>query len=335
MEKTAQLRRAAIIAFSTSFTLLAAKFFAFYLTGSKAVLSDAIESIINVITGFFLLISINISTMPADEDHPYGHGKIEAFSAGLEGGLITLAGIMILVEAIPSFFSPSLPQNINSGILILFGAGTINMLVGMYLLHSGKKLKSEALTADGRHLLTDFYTSAGVIIGLMLVKFSGIVWLDPFVACLVAFNILIHGVRLFRNSLRNLMDEADPEFLERVVEALNKIPKTGWTAPHKLRSIRSGRHHHVDLHISLPNHWPLYKVHETQEELTKALLEALDEEGDVMVHVDPCESSYCYCCDVEPCPDRVCDSEGLDEWTVHEVTAPRPENNNSDPDKNI
>ncbi len=324
MSNIIQLRRAALIAFCTSLVVLSVKFIAFFLTGSKAILSDAIESIINVITGGFLMISIAVSTQPVDENHPYGHGKIEAFSAGLEGGLIILAGIMILLEALPAFFNPLPPENIEQGLGLVFGAGIVNLLVGIYLLHSGKKLKSDALAADGKHLMTDFYTSGGVILGLLLFRFTGWIWIDPLVACLVAINILIPGFFLVRNSAKNLMNEADQSFLERVVDGLNLIKKPGWLFPHKLRSIRSGRYHHVDLHISFPRYWSLDKIHSAEEGLTKTLLEVIGEEGDVMIHADPCIQEYCENCDVEPCPERTQKTKGTKDWTVQEVLSSRP-----------
>jgi cation diffusion facilitator family transporter len=314
---------AARLAFITSLLLLVAKFGAYYLTDSKAVLADAIESIINVVTGAFLVLSIMVSTRPVDENHPYGHGKIEAFSAGLEGGLIVLAAIMILVEAVPAFFAPHPPANLSSGIFILAGAGIINLAVGIFLLHTGKTLKSEALRADGRHLLTDFYTSGGVIIGLVLYQITGLVWIDPLVACLVAVNILIPGTRLLKNSMKNLMNEADPELLGRVVEGLNKIKKPGWLYPHKLRALRSGRYHHVDLHISLPHYWSLSQVHEAEQEITEALLEAIGEEGDIMIHVDPCEPPYCTVCEIDTCKERHTEFTSSPNWTVQEVVSAR------------
>ena len=323
MDNIRSLRMAARLAFITSLLLLMAKFGAYYLTGSKAVFSDAIESIINVVTGAFLMLSIMVSTRPVDENHPYGHGKIEAFSAGLEGGLIILAAIMILVEAIPGFFAPSPPKNLGYGIFILGGAGIINLAVGIFLLRTGKRHKSEALHADGRHLLTDFYTSAGVIIGLVLYQITGLVWIDPLVACLVAINILIPGTRLFNNSIKNLMNEADPELLDRIVKGLNKIKKPGWLYPHKLRALRSGRYHHVDLHISLPHYWSLSQVHEAEKEITEALLEAIGEEGDIMIHVDPCEPPYCPVCGINSCKVRHAEFASSSDWTVQEVVSAR------------
>ncbi len=326
MKNNHAMQKAARLAFITSLTLLLAKFGAYYLTDSKAVLSDAIESTINVVTAAFLMLSISVSSKPVDKNHPYGHGKIESFSAGLEGGLIILAAVIIFVEAIPAFFAPQQPQNLGAGIYILGGAGIINLIVGTYLLRAGNKYKSDALSADGRHLLTDFYTSAGVIIGLLLYILTGYLWLDPFVACLVALNILIPGIKLFSQSFKNLMDEADPELLERIVQGLNTIKKPGWLYPHKLRALRSGRYHHVDLHISLPHYWTLTQVHEAEQEITKALLEAIGEEGDIMIHVDPCEPPYCPVCEVDDCSERKTDFSSAAQWSVKEVISARAVN---------
>ena len=155
MKNNHAMRRAARLAFITSLTLLLAKFGAYYLTDSKAVLSDAVESIINVVTAAFLMLSISVSSKPVDESHPYGHGKIESFSAGLEGGLIIIAAVVILLEAVPAFFTPQPPRHLGHGLYILGGAGAINLVVGTYLVHAGRKYGSDALSADGRHLLID------------------------------------------------------------------------------------------------------------------------------------------------------------------------------------
>jgi cation diffusion facilitator family transporter len=327
MKNNVAMHWAARLAFITSLTLLLAKFGAYYLTDSKAVLSDAIESIINVVTGAFLMLSISVSSKPVDENHPYGHGKIESFSAGLEGGLIIIAAVIILIEAVPAFFYPQPPRNLGPGLYILGGAGIVNLAVGVYLMQAGRKYKSEALSADGRHLLTDFYTSAGVIIGLVLYRIIGFLWIDPLVACLVALNILIPGIKLFINSFKNLMNEADPELIERIVEGLNTIRKPGWLYPHKLRALRSGRYHHVDLHISLPHYWTLTQVHEAEQEITQALLDAIGEEGDIMIHVDPCEPPYCPVCEVGDCSERISDFNASPNWSVKEVISARSKDN--------
>jgi len=317
-----QVNRVALLALAVSITLLAIKFLAYSLTGSAAVLSDAVESIINVVTGLFLVLSMTVSTMPADESHPYGHGKIESFSAGLEGGLILLAAITIFIEAIPEFFAPTPPSRLDAGMVLLAGAGVVNLLLGYYIMQLGRRYRSAALDANGRHLITDFSTSAGVILGLVLVRLTGWSWLDPLIACLVAVNILLPGGKLVRTAVRNLMDEADPDLLERVVAALNDLRRPGLLCPHELRVIRYGRRLHMDLHITLPANWPLAKAHDTEEEVAQALLGTLGEEGDVMIHIDPCDESCCPCCCEEGCPERKDDFTKEHIWDLQQVTGP-------------
>jgi cation diffusion facilitator family transporter len=241
---------------------------------------------------------------------------------------------MILIEAVPDFFIPRQLENIGTGTILVIGASLINMAIGMYLLRCGKKLKSEALTADGRHLLTDFYTSAGVILGLALVRATGLAWLDPLAACLVAANIVLPGMRLVKKASSNLMDEADPEFLQRVVTALNHIKEPGWHYPHKLRAIRSGRYYHVDLHVIFPRFWSLEQVHAAQEELSRSLFANLGEEGDVMIHADPCEDIYCRSCGHATCSERVHDGAAKS-WTVEEVVRARVEKKDQVEPQNI
>jgi cation diffusion facilitator family transporter len=321
MQASSSVVKVALAALLVSVCLLAVKFTAYFLTGSAAVLSDALESIINVITGSFMLVSVIISRRPADESHPYGHGKIESFSAGLEGGLILLAAFIIIIEALPRFFAPVPPQRLDLGIFLLLGAGSVNLGLGFFLLRQGRKHHSDALIADGQHLLTDFYTSAGVILGLFAVRATGWLWLDPLVACLVAVNILIPGFRLVRRSIQDLMNQADPETLQRVVAALAQIKSPVWLAPHDLRVLRSGRYYHIDLHIHLPHYWLLSQAHEVEMEVAAALLQALGAEGDVMIHLDPCEPSNCRNCTLESCPERQQPFTGGEAMTMEKVKA--------------
>jgi cation diffusion facilitator family transporter len=313
--------KVALFALLVTLGVMAIKFATYFLTNSTAVLSDALESIINVITGAFMLISVIISSRPADKSHPYGHGKIESFSAGLEGGLILLAAIIIAIEAAPRFFDPMPPQRLGIGILMLLGAGFVNLTLGLYLLRFGRRHGSDALIADGQHLLTDFYTSAGVILGLIGVRATGWNWLDPLVACLVAVNILIPGMRLVRISIRSLMNEADPEVLQRIAAALEQIKSPVWLAPHDLRVIRSGKYYHIDLHIHLPHYWTLSQAHKVEEEVAAALLETIGAEGDVMIHLDPCEPSKCSNCSLESCPERQHPFTEGGSITVEKITA--------------
>ena len=325
MQENILLRKTAVLALTVSVLLLVVKFFAYFLTGSKAILSDAVESIVNVATGAFLVFSITLSSEPVDASHPYGHGKVESFSAGLEGGLILLAGVMIMVESLPAFFTPIVPQKIGLGLILVSAAGLVNFALGFYLLRTGKTHRSEALQADGHHLMTDFYTSGGVILGLITVRVTGWGWLDPLIACLVAVNILVPGARLFLNAVKNLMNEADPAILLGVLAALREVKTPAPLCPHQLRVIRSGRYYHIDLHIILPSQWPLAQVHETEKGIARQILESMGEEGDVMIHVDPCEENCCCsCCRVETCTERTTPFLKATTLTLESVTARHP-----------
>ncbi|MFW5837596.1 MAG: cation diffusion facilitator family transporter, partial [Desulfovibrionaceae bacterium] len=186
--------RTRIIAISASLAvgsaLMAAKFFAWGITDSSAILSDALESIINVVAAAFALISIIVANRPPDQDHPYGHGKMEYFSAGFEGSLIILAAVLIFFEAWDKIIHPEQLHELGLGLLITAGAGGVNLAMGLVLMAVGKKTRSLALVADGKHLITDVWTSAGVVVGLGLTMFTNWLWLDGVVACLVAVNIL-------------------------------------------------------------------------------------------------------------------------------------------------
>ncbi|MEW6217945.1 MAG: cation diffusion facilitator family transporter [Thermodesulfobacteriota bacterium] len=315
------LTRVAGLGLAVAVALLLLKLVAYYLTGSKAILSDALESIINVVSGLFLLFSLAVSAEPADADHPYGHGKIEFFAAGLEGGLISLAAILIFIEAVPAFFSPEPPRSLDTGILLVVAAGLVNLGVGWAFVREGRRVRSEALAANGQHLLADFVTSAGVILGLVLVRLTGAIWLDPLTACLVAAQILFTGYRLVRAAVGSLMDTTEPRILERVVAALNSIRQPGMLCPHALRVLRSGRRLHLDLHVSLPRNWTLEQVHAQEKAISQALLAALEEEGEAMLHLDPCDPSCCRCCTLESCPLRSSPFAEETPWTTNGVTA--------------
>ncbi len=293
--------RAILLSLTVSIGLLLIKFAAYWLTGSTAVLSDALESIINVVAATFGVLSVWRSARPPDERYPYGYGKIESFSSGFEGALILVAAIGILATAIPELFAPEPIQQLDIGLLLLVIGGVINYGLGVYLIRTGRQTKSDALIADGYHVRTDAVTSAGVIVGLGLVRLSGWEILDPLIACLVAFNILFTGWRLVRASVANLMDKADASFLQHLTQALADLRQPGWIAPHRLRSWRSGSLRFVDFHLTLPRFWDLMQAHEVSTAIENGLAQALEEEVQVIVHMDPCASIHCHVCDLPDC----------------------------------
>ena len=297
-------RRAATVSIAVGISLLIIKFAAYFLTGSAAVLSDALESIINVVASGFAFVSIIISARPPDKSHPYGHGKIEFFSAGFEGSLIVVAAIAIIWTAIPALLHPPELPSLDFALLLLVIGGIVNWLLGVYLIRSGKKANSATLIADGKHVQADAFTSAGVIVGLALVRLTGWYWLDPVVAILVALNILWSGYHLLAEAVGGLMDQADYQFLAKVTETLARLRRPEWIAPHHLRSWRSGAVRYIDFHLVLPCYWQLWQVHQAHKEIEEALLDNLDTPGQVTIHFDPCSPDYCPICAVQDCPER-------------------------------
>jgi cation diffusion facilitator family transporter len=299
--------------------LLAVKFAAYALTGSNAVLSDAFESIVNVTAAGFALYTIWIAAHPADASHPYGHGKAEAFSAGFEGGLILLAGGAILWGAVPALWVPTPLAHLDAGLLLIAGAGGVNLVLGSILVRTGRETGSVALEADGQHLLSDSVTTAGVLIGLGIVRFTGWLWVDPVVAIVVALHLLRVGAGLVQQAVANLMDQADPAILESIASALAGARRPGWIEVHNLRSWRTGNFHHVDFHLTLPRFWDLEQAHQAGDSVSAAVQAALAGSADVIVHLDPCVPDCCSYCDYEPCPVRAADFNELADWSASSV----------------
>ena len=316
--------RAMILALVVGASLMAVKFVAYFITGSAAILSDALESIINVVASGFALFSIYLSDQPPDKSHPYGHGKIEYFSVGFEGALIILAAAAILYKAVPAFFQVRVLAKLDVGIILLVGASAVNLVVGLFLIRTGRRTRSAPLEADGKHLLTDVYTSAGVVVGLILVRVTGWHWWDPLAACAVAINIVITGWHLVKESFGRLMDEADPALLERIVEILNQNRHPDWIDIHQLRTRHYGNKVHVDFHLVVPRRFGLLEAHLQAEEIEKMMLNSLTEVEEVIVHVDPCDDPLCERCLQDPCQDRSKDNIGASEtWRVEEVVMRR------------
>ena len=314
--------RAVVISLVVGAALLAAKYQAYRLTGSTAILSDALESIVNVVAAVFALGGIVFAGRPADRNHPYGHGKIEFFSAAFEGGLIAFAAVLIVYEVIQSLLRGPEVRALDLGVPIVLGAGFVNLLLGWYLIRSGRKYESLTLVADGRHVLADFYTSAGIVIGLLLVRFTGIVWLDPVVAAVVALNLLWTGFRLVRHAAGGLLDEEDTALLDRFLEVLQPHLGQGVIRVHHLRAIRAGRFHHVDAHLVVPEFWSVEQAHELTEDLAERVMKELGVEGEMTLHTDPCHHVYCRMCDLDGCPVRREPFDGRPRLTLDEAVQP-------------
>ncbi len=309
-------RRAILVSVAVGIVLLVGKFVAAALTGSAAILSDALESIINVVASGFAFYSIALSDIPPDRSHPYGHGKVESFSAGFEGALIALAAIAIVWQALPGFFTPQPLLQLDLGIVIVLGAGLTNGALGLFLIRTGKQTQSLALTADGRHVLTDSYTSVGVIIGLVLVRLTGWNVLDSITACIIALNILISGTSLLRVSVSHLMDASDESVLQDIVDTLQQIRRPEWIDLHQLRSWRSGDRHHIDFHLTLPRYWDIQQGHAIDTEIEQKLVEHFGGKGEAIIHLDPCTPHHCSMCQIRDCPVRSTAFRRAPKWTM-------------------
>ncbi|HET8578030.1 MAG TPA: cation diffusion facilitator family transporter [Methylomirabilota bacterium] len=314
--------RAGLLSLTVSIVLLAAKFYAYRLTGSTAILSDALESIVNVVAAVFALGGLVFAGRPADRNHPYGHGKIEFLSAAFEGGLIAFAAVVIIYEVVLSLLHGASVRQLDVGVAIILATGLINLALGWYLVRVGRAHASLTLVADGQHVLSDFYTSSGVVVGLLLVRITGIPWLDPLVAAVVALNLMWTGFRLVRHAAGGLLDEEDPVLLGRVLQALRGYVGQGIIRIHHLRAIRAGRFHHVDAHLVVPEFWSIEHAHEVAEDLADRVIRDLGVEGELVFHTDPCHRIYCAMCDLEECSIRREPFGGRPPLTLEEAVQP-------------
>jgi len=296
--------RAGLISLVVSLLLLAAKYQAYRMTLSTAVLSDALESIVNVVAAVFALGGLLFAGRPADRNHPYGHGKIEFFSAAFEGGLIAFASVVIVYEVVRILLAGVEVRQLSTGILIVFATGIVNLVLGWYLIHTGRRYQSLTLVADGKHVIADFWTSAGVVVGLLLVHVTSLPWLDPLVALLVALSLLWTGYKLVRHAAGGLLDEEDPVLLSRVLDALQAYVGHGVIRVHHLRAIRAGRFHHVEAHLVVPEFWSVERAHDISEDVAARVIADLGVEGEMVFHTDPCHRTYCAVCDLEDCAIR-------------------------------
>ncbi|WP_137402838.1 cation diffusion facilitator family transporter [Echinicola rosea] len=294
-----------IASFVLSIMLLILKFYTYYLTGSNAILTDALESIVNVVASGFAFYSIHLSSLPRDQNHPYGHGKVEFFSAGIEGVLIMLAGMFIIYQAIVGFIFPPELTSLPFGMALIGISGLANGTLGYLLIGKGKAYDSLTLEADGRHILTDAYSSFVLILGVGIIYWTGIVVLDGILSIMFALYIIFNGYRLVRRSVAGLMDERNPASMSTVIKLLNKHRKNNWIDIHNMRVQQYGADKHIDLHLTLPYYFELTKVHDEVEGMESVLENGLSGHVEVFVHADPCiPEKCCHYCMVSNCPVR-------------------------------
>jgi len=294
---------------------MVAKFGAYLLTGSNFVLTDAAESIVNVLASSFAFFSIYLSAQPRDQNHPYGHGKVEYFSVFIEGVLIVIAGITVIVKSVYSIIYPNNIQDLLIGAEIIGVTGVVNGFLGFYLIKKGKSLQSITLSADGKHLMADMITSAGLVVGLLLINFTKIIWLDSALAIVAAAYIIFSGYKLVRESVSGLMDEADFGVVKDVIKVLNEKRRDEWIDIHNLRAQKYGNNLHIDCHLTLPNYFDLNRVH-TEVKLVDKLINEEVTKTELFIHTDPCLPNCCHYCNMPDCPIRSEPKTEKINWTM-------------------
>ena len=301
--------------------LLGVKFTAYWLTGSAAILSDALESIINVVAGTFAMVSVILAHKPPDESHPYGHGKIEFFSAGFEGAMIIGAAVAIFYTGVSRLIDPRPLPNLGVGLVLLAATALVNLVLGIALLRIGRRTDSLTLIADGKHVLTDVYTSAGVLIGLFFLRFTAWHWLDGAIACVIGVNILVTGGSLVRQSFHGLMDAANPDILQDLSRLLIGERRGRWVDIHQLRAWKSGNLIHVDLHLVLPRDLSLEEAHNEAKVLETLIAKNFHGRASALIHMDPCIDADCPVCADYECDLRSKPTGELPPWTLDTLTA--------------
>lgn len=300
--------------------LLGVKIIAYLLTNSVAILTDAMEGIVNIVAGFVGLYSLYVSAKPRDEDHPYGHGKVEFVSAALEGTMIFAAGFVILFQAIKNLIYPEVISQLDLGMLLIGITAAVNYILGAICLSVGRKNNSIALQASGQHLHSDTYSTIGLVAGLVVIYFTKILWLDSVIAIIFAAIIVRTGYRILRSSLAGIMDETDRELLVKMVTVLNHNRRVNWIDLHNLRIIKYGNVLHLDCHLTVPWYLNVHEAHDEVEELTRLVRDRFGRAMEFFVHTDGCLEFQCRLCNKFECPVRQHPFERKVEWTVENIS---------------
>ena len=307
--------------------IFAIKIVAYFITNSSAIFSDAAESVVHILATGMVLYSIIISSRPPDKSHLYGHGNVEYFSAGVEGFLIIIAAITIIYFAASDIILGAQPNELSVGTILIGFAGAINLFLGYYIVKKGKMTESLALIADGKHILTDAFTSVGVVIGLVLVLITNEFILDPLIAILVALNIIFTGYKLIRESIGGLMLETDDALLSTITDLLNELRTDYHIDIHQLRFWKSANNVFIDFHLTLPFFFNIIQSHDIEDEILEKITSEINN-SQIRTHFDFCTPFLCQYCQYEPCSERKSEFKTKIEWDNKKlISEPIRENN--------
>jgi cation diffusion facilitator family transporter len=308
-----------IIAIS-SVLIFGGKLIAYFLTNSVGILTDALESTVNVTTGFITLYAIVVSLRPKDENHPFGHGKAEFLSASIEGFLIMIAGLVIIFEATKRFFVPAEIQKLDIGIWIVAIAGLLNYVIGWYSIRIGKKNNSIALISGGKHLQSDTYSSIGLVLGLVLLYYTKMAWLDSLIALIFGTIIIVTGYKILKETTSNLMDEADFKLIEKFGKTIDENKSEEWIDIHNFKLVKYGNVFHINCDLVLPWNLSLADAHEEGEKLKNLLVSNFSEDIVFNLHTDDCLKKYCSHCKRANCQERTAEFESLLSFEIDRFT---------------
>ncbi|MFT3885302.1 MAG: cation diffusion facilitator family transporter [Flavobacteriales bacterium] len=284
--------------------LMGLKFWAWRITHSNAILSDALESIVNVVAGVFALYSLVLAAKPRDREHPYGHGKVEFISAGIEGTLVALAGVVIVCRAIRAWIAGPTVHDIEQGLVLAGVAALLNLVMGLVLVRRGRQAHSITMQASGTHLLSDVWSTAAMLIGLLLIHFTGQAWLDSLFALGFGLFILVQGTLVVRRSVAGIMDETDMNVAKDLVRILDEHRHKAWVDLHNFRVITFGSTLHVDCHVTLPYYYSLEQAHDEISTMDSLVNDRSGREIELFIHMDPCVPTSCPLCLLAECPVR-------------------------------
>lgn len=312
--------RLQIVAVCIGVALMAIKFFTWWLTNSNAILTDALESIINVVAGFFAIYSLMLTAKPKDANHPYGHGKIEFLAAGFEGGLIFLAGLIIIGKSIYNLVFPQPLEKLGTGLALTAFSGFINLILGYFMVRQGRKTHSLTIQAEGRHLLSDSYSSAGILAGMGILMLTGAAWLDSMTAIVFGVIILYTGYKLLRTSVAGIMDEAAPDIIQPLVDIMARKKRSNWVDIHNLRVIRYGAAIHIDCHLTVPWYFNVEQGHAEVKSLESLIQAESPVPVELFIHADPCRPpAACGICSKLDCDHRQAPFEKEIPWTLENL----------------
>lgn len=293
---------------------------AWYITHSVAILTDALESTVNVAAGLLGVYSLYVSAKPKDQDHPYGHGKAEYISAAVEGTLISVAGLIIIYQATINILHPATIHKLDLGILLIAATAVVNYVAGTICLRKGIKNNSLALIASGKHLRTDTWSTLGIIVGLALLYFTKLAWIDSAAALFFSLIIIYTGYKIIRSSIAGIMDEADIILLKSIVEHLNINRRENWIDLHNVRLIKYGVTIHMDCHLTVPWYLNVNEAHQEIEMLAEVVQKKYERSVELFVHSDACQEFSCRICVKHDCMVRQHAFEKRIEWTIENIS---------------